>query len=573
MSQPGREFDELGMLAAELCEGEITPSQAARLEQLASQSSEARRFLLRYVQLHGELYWENAASAGLEVQAVAEQRPPATDPALPRRGRDRARMPYAWIVAAAMAASLLLAAYWGVSSYRHRAGEPDGPSESIAMARLVRSYEARWGEGHAIVDGEDLVGGRQLELRAGLAEIRFNCGAQLILQGPASLRLLAPAQANLVSGSLTAEVTAHVTGPGAGFVIYTPNAAIVHRGTSFGVSFDRDAGKTEVHVFEGAVGVRPRLNRSQEADWHEIARGQAVCVDRPPGAETPTVHEIPVDSGRYVRHFPTPGSVAALRALVARHPRLTHHYTFEGVTQTDKCRDKKGDLDLVEAVMLKGSGGGQVEYSLPGVDGTTEAVRTYRAPGKAEGNTVGVGLQSEAKPTTQTEARFVPPPAFTVELLLRFESPAGLADGEVSAAVATRQSERECGFLVAAVDQGRLVHLMNRDALWVESQTDCTPGDWYYVASTFRVQKGRTLINTYMADIDRGERELRHVVEDQVASGEPAAGLLGIGKGFDADLAHAYPWCGSLDEIAIYDDALDSETLQRHLGALVGLGK
>jgi hypothetical protein len=60
------------------------------------------------------------------------------------------------------------------------------------------------------------------------------------------------------------------------------------------------------------------------------------------------------------------------------------------------------------------------------------------------------------------------------------------------------------------------------------------------------------------------------VVRDQVVPGTPSASRLGIGKAFDWSTAHAYPWPGALDEVALYNVVLDSETLGRHLAALVG---
>ena len=61
MSRSGGQFNELSQLAAALCDGEITPAQAARLEGLATTSDVARQYFHEYVLLHGELYWEHAA--------------------------------------------------------------------------------------------------------------------------------------------------------------------------------------------------------------------------------------------------------------------------------------------------------------------------------------------------------------------------------------------------------------------------------------------------------------------------------------------------------------------------------
>jgi hypothetical protein len=124
-----------------------------------------------------------------------------------------------------------------------------------------------------------------------------------------------------------------------------------------------------------------------------------------------------------------------------------------------------------------------------------------------------------------------------------------------------------------AADEGRLVHLMDRDADWVEGDVEFIPGDWYYVASTFRVDSEQTVINSYVANLSREDPTLRRVVRDHVAAGAPAASRLGIGKGFAWNVANANPWSGSLDEVAIYDALLDQPTLKKHLRVLTGHGE
>jgi len=221
-------------------------------------------------------------------------------------------------------------------------------------------------------------------------------------------------------------------------------------------------------------------------------------------------------------------------------------------------------------VMYLADGDERLGYHGPGVDATTVAVAPDRDP--TRGNAVGAGLQSEAclPPEPETVAWFIPPKAFTIELLLRFDGFVGPTEGQVATAIATRAGARDCGFLLAAVDRGHLVHLMDGDAPWVCGEEACIFGEWYYVAVTFRGRGEETVINTYLANVTRGETALRRVVRDGVAVGRPAAGPLGIGKGFAANLAHAYPWSGMLDEVAIYEGVLDRRTLEKHLKTLVG---
>jgi len=591
MSESAGQFEELGRLAAALCDGQIALGGVERLEQLASQSDQARRYFLNYVQLHGELYWENAASASRQRLVGAEpllgvcqtagqssvqdagECGLAARPAgsarfafLPRYARRGVR----WF-STASAASLLISAvaggmllfllaFWGLAVYQDWSRNHVQAPLSSPVARLTRTAQASWSGGEDVKpQGGELSAGEELDLRSGLAEITFDSGVRVILQGPARFELSTPRSGFLHRGSLTA----NMCGKSDSFTIRTPGATIVDRGTEFGVAVE-DGGHSEVHVFAGVVEVRGGNVSTADAAPCEVRAGQAVRVLLGGADEVPQIHRIAAGGRDFFRTMPDSqllaGSVAEMRALVADHPRLLHHYTFEGATREEKYRDRRGGLHLIEVVMCGGRGGGSLGCFARGVDVTSGAIRPYR--GSVQGNTSGVGLQSDGA--------FHPPEALTVELLLSCDGFGNSRPGVISSAVATRADRRNCGFFVVALDKGRLAHLMDGHASWIDSDLLLVPGDWYYLASTFRSASTETTINTYVANLSRGERALRQVVKDRLAPGVPAASRLGIGKAFDANVAHCYPWAGTLDEVAIYDAVLDSKTLQEHLEALVG---
>ena len=564
-------LEEMGLLAAALCDGHITSTEARRLEGLACQSKEARRFLMHYIQLHGELYWDNAADTRVEGSCPIEQMFDAdtprrsviptlnrsAEPTVARRFRRRA------IVAGAAAAAVILAAVSiGLLDRDGKQVVQPGPPPVRHVARLGATFEAQWvmpGPDTAIPTGAKLVAGRRLELGRGLAEISFNSGAGIILEGPAVFEPTSENGGVLHSGKLAANVPAGA----AGFSVHTPSAMIVDLGTEFGVAVEAD-GTSEVQVFSGSVEISPDSPKGDDSSACQVHHGQIARIG-PSAASVDDVVHLASANHRFVRTMPilrpSVGSVGKLRSLVAKHPRLIHHYPFEGTTRAEKCQDCRGDLHLAEAVMHTGRGGGTVGYTAEGLDATTEAIVPFRA--KQSGNTVGVGLQSEDE--------FFPPDGMTVELLLEFVAVEEMQEeGFVSAAIATRADELNCGFLVAVADRGNLVHLLDGDADWVESGVKLAPGDWYYVAVTFSTRSDQTVINTYLANLDDERPVLEHVVENHVAPGVPAASRLGIGKGFDFSTAHAYPWSGSIDEVAFYDDVLDVETLRKHCQALTG---
>ncbi len=561
--------DEIGPLAAALCDGHITSTEAGRLEELARESDEARRFLLHYIQLHGELYWDTAAGTRVELSCPIEQVSAADTPrrsATPASTRSTSptvarRYRLKTTAAAAVAAALVVTAVFvGLrDGDRDHAVQPAPPVRQ-AVALLGETYQAEWetaGSERAIAAGAKLAAGERLELGQGLAKIRFNSGAGMILEGPAVFEPTSENGGFLHSGNLMASVPVGAVG----FSVVTPSATIVDLGTEFGVAVEDD-GTSEVQVFVGRVEISPGEATGADSAGCQVGQGETARIS--PSAVTVEDIDYPSSaSHRFVRTMPIPGpavgSVAGLRSMVAKHVRLIHHYPFEGTTRAEKCQDWRGGLHLAEAVMHTGRGGGRIDYTAEGLDETSESISPYRE-GRS-GNSVGVALQSEDE--------FLPPDAMTVELLLKFTAVAEMQEaGFVSTAIATRADELDCGFLVAVADHGNLVHLLDGGADWVECGTELVPGDWYYVAVTFRVRSGQTVVNTYLARLGNGQSTLRHVVENQKVPGVPSVSRLGIGKGFDYATAHAYPWSGSIDEVAIYDDVLDVETLRQHHLAL-----
>lgn len=551
MSGPGDQFDELAELAAVLCDGEITPSQTVRLEELVRGSPEAEHLFRKYLRLHVELYWEHAIGDRWTGQAIVPL--PAQQPARPI-GSDLPRLRrLRWMVPAAAATVLVALAAWlilpRIPIWRER-----GRTEVVAQ--LLRTLDANWAEENPKPEEKaDLRSGQHLDLHSGLAEIVFQSGTRLILDGPATIDLRDADGAFLHNGRLTARVPPEARG----FTVGTPSVTVTDLGTEFGVMVDL-SGVSEVQAFAGRIRVRAE-GGTDRAEARELVAGHGLRIT-PQSAGAAQFQNIAGDPQGFVRILPEPGApcVATMSGLVSQHPRLIHHYTFEGATPPEQFRDHRGNLPLAEVAMVNGRGGGALR-TVRGFDATTRAVAPHRT--EASDNFRGVALQSEAA--------FVPPAEMTIELLLNFRPPEDGAKGAVFTALATREGSRS-SFLMAALDQGQLMQLLSADVPLVETEGDFafTPRHWYYVASSFRCVSRETQVNTYAADLTRGEGTLTWMVKDQFIPGVPAISRLGVGKGFDANNAHAYPWSGDLDEVAIYDAVLDKNTLEQHLQAIVG---
>lgn len=546
-------FTELAELASALCDGEITRAQAARLEQLACATPEATRFFLDYLFLHGELCWEPArqstpeAADGFQAESsVAVSALPASPASKPRRSR--------WIswVATASAACLFLL---GIALPFYRT-KPAATSPT-RVAEVVRSWNADWASGTSRWKAGDSIGaGDTIAVDAGLVELAFPGGTRVLLEGPARATVVASDRARLALGRLTLRNQG-----GRALTLETDMGSFRDLGTEFGVWVQGNR-QTTLCVWEGAVEVLP-----SEGQFQTVAAGKAVMLARRDGGASVSVAPTRVPADAFVRQLPgwaNPPSTAALRRVAAGRQDLIHHYPFEGDSIALRRRDVRGHWDLSEAVMADGRGDGRVAYDARSVDLSAGAIRPFRDA--ADGNTRGVSLQ--------TEMQFLPPRAMTVELLARVAEGTDPQDGRIACAVATRGDADHCGFYLVAAEDLTLAMLLDADAPWAETSLKLVPGQWYYLACTWEAVAGdskKTSVHCYAANVSAGERSVREVFGGEIP-GRPPASRLGVGKGFDASGAHAYPWCGSLDEVAVYASAWNMSTVQSHLDALWQVG-
>lgn len=118
------------------------------------------------------------------------------------------------------------------------------------VATLIRAQQCQWaGSSLPTVEGARLRPG-MLDLIEGLAVLRFDSGAELVLEAPATVEVLDAMNCKLRRGTLVAEVPPEAKG----FSIDTKEAKVIDWGTKFGVSADED-GKYMVRVLEGIVEV------------------------------------------------------------------------------------------------------------------------------------------------------------------------------------------------------------------------------------------------------------------------------------------------------------------------------
>jgi hypothetical protein len=194
-----------------------------------------------------------------------------------------------------------------------------------AVGILAETVDAQWRDNAAPASvGQDLRVG-VLRLQQGLAQIRFDSGASVILEGPAQVELLSGNSMSLQQGKIVATVGRDAIG----FVVNTPQGKILDLGTEFGIRVD-PVGQSQVHVFQGEVVLYPTNDGSRL----NVSQGSAKSV-----GQDGEVMDIPLQTAAFVRADEmsskllahTGNSYYRWKALVFgvhRDPSLVAHYFY-----------------------------------------------------------------------------------------------------------------------------------------------------------------------------------------------------------------------------------------------------
>ncbi len=234
------------------CADLIDAADFAKLEANLVASGPARRYFSEYLQLHAEIGF--ATRAG-RAASLALDRFQATVPQALGRNSSQRSVRFRRLALGGVVAAVLLVGVGLVVIPRGGRMQPSFTPTNITatptrsnVAWLVNAQDVRWANPNE-TPGRDMTAGKVLRLEGGLAEVEFDQGARVILQGPATLELVSGNRARLVRGAMTARVptAAH------GFTVLSPQGKVVDLGTEFGLAVDAEGKTTSVHVFEGEL--------------------------------------------------------------------------------------------------------------------------------------------------------------------------------------------------------------------------------------------------------------------------------------------------------------------------------
>lgn len=171
----------------------------------------------------------------------------------------------------------------------------DAQSNGVPVAVITQMIGARFARaGFSPAVGDQFrTGGYRLT--SGIVELTFAHSPEVILEAPCEFDLKGRELMLLHRGKMSAKVPKGV----GDFTVETPSATVVDQGTEFAVQVD-EKDDSEVHVFDGMVSVLPRSGTSLNP---AILRGRSASAI---GKKSPTPCGIDVDSDRFLRTLSEP---------------------------------------------------------------------------------------------------------------------------------------------------------------------------------------------------------------------------------------------------------------------------
>jgi hypothetical protein len=183
------------------------------------------------------------------------------EPADHKAGKNGATRRWLKSFVIAAAALVALSVLWSTvgRTPSHPADEAPGPTVAASefadgiVARVRRKIDCDWSDDRwSVASSGSVAQGQLITLNKGLLVLEFKSGAEVTLNGPATLVASSATEAKLVKGELSARVPPRARG----FRVETHAGDFVDLGTEFGLLVG-DNGDVETHVFKGKVVAEP----------------------------------------------------------------------------------------------------------------------------------------------------------------------------------------------------------------------------------------------------------------------------------------------------------------------------
>ncbi|MCU0876768.1 MAG: LamG domain-containing protein [Pirellulaceae bacterium] len=431
---------------------------------------------------------------------------------------------------------------------QEREGSPGGEGSGYVEAQLqgmevaaivthAESLEARV-RGTRLSPGVRLKPG-SLVLREGRVQLEFLGGAKLLAEGPCELHILTPKSATLVSGKAATRVLEW----GKGFVLNTPETALVDLGTEFAVAVDDERG-SEVRVTVGEVEVSLLGDDGNTLTSERVVESKSLAV-RPGATHLESSDGEGLAEMTLLETPMTPLAVPPQYVQVVRGAEPTAYWRFEEISDGHVPNEMTRDYPArIVAAALD-------EEAIGVADG---ALRLRSSTGSR--------YLVSAAPIERFNAE-----SFSVEMWLNPE----MLHWATLASVVPEGDTTSLEHLnvLELAHQTNLVHtagafrFMHRHPPFKKggvnafTKRGCTPGQWHHFVAVKTPTELRCYVNGVL------DRTLPDSLGSDALAYEVFFGQL-------RKSTSERQFVGALDEIAIYLHELDDATVQLHYDAMYG---
>ena len=218
---------------------DLSQSERVRLSERLEKDPSARAAFIEATALEAMLMHEFPA-ADTNVASSAVRLPDPREAANVVPSSHRASRSYVSTLALAVVAAIVFLAFF----FRPRANVLD------PVATIVSSENAAWESSLPTTQGSELVPG-VLELKSGIATLRFASTAEVTLEAPAQFEVISDMRGKLIDGVAVIDVPEKAIG----FVIESQAGYAVDYGTRFAVHVDRKSQRSDFQLIEGEIAV------------------------------------------------------------------------------------------------------------------------------------------------------------------------------------------------------------------------------------------------------------------------------------------------------------------------------
>lgn len=499
-------------LLARMAEEVITPEEQRELGQLMQGDTTRQRLYHDYLLNHLLLEQEGLLRAGSDSDWEADVKDsagPAAAVRLERSASARSKMIGRNGIRYALAATVLL-----VVSAAVLVTSTDDPN--VELATVIDAIGVEDAPRELTTEGAILDVGLPLRFSEGLISIAMPSGAQMVLEGPASLVVRGPNRVQLDEGKLYATVPPQAVG----FSVENAAATLVDLGTEFGVRAS-PRGDLESYVFLGRI-------RAETDERRELLdAGQSVAASTATGLGA--VRAFDPDKTSFARSLDGADYLGVVERL---EPLYLHRFSPGGRRRVFSTTIGSSRYTVRLSGGVYAAAGGPIA-----------------TPQASDGYLRFVGVESTTSTASASDA-LERSGEYSIVAWVRVDEsgPQGIAT------LAGRGgAEKAPGVVLRVTDDGRLEHRCHGGNSSVVRQTSARAlpqGRWAHVVVT-----------------GGSNRDLRLYVNGRSAAAaspmtadlRPECGrlLLGAGSGrrLDEDL-HTGPLRGAIDEVGVFDRCL-----------------